>query len=62
MIETDEYNRFGPWVIEISEEDPPSPFFIPYLSRTEPALLSIKIPRKIDRRSAQAGMNLYDYL
>jgi len=57
-----EYDRFGPWVIEISEVDPPPPLFLPYLTRTEEPLLSIKIPRKIDRRDAQAGMNLYDYL
>jgi len=57
-----EYDRFGPWIIEISEEDPPPPLFRPYLTREETALFSIKIPRKIDRRDAQPGMNLYDYM
>lgn len=57
-----EYDRFGPWVIEISALDPPPPLFLPYLTRAEEPLLSLKIPRKIDRRDAQAGMNLYDYL
>jgi len=57
-----EYDRFGPWVIEISDEDPPPPIFLPYLTREETPLLSVKIPRKIERRNANPGMNLYDYL
>lgn len=57
-----EYDRFGPWVVEISEADPPPPLFLPYLTREETLLLSIKIPRKIDRRDARPGMNLYDYV
>lgn len=57
-----EYDRFGPWVLEISEEDPPPPLFVPYLNRTEEPLTSIKIPRKIERRIAHPGMNLYDYM
>ena len=57
-----EYDRFGPWVLEISDEDPPPPLFEPYLTRTEPALLSLKIPRKIARRDAHPGMDLYDYV
>lgn len=57
-----EYDRFGPWVIEISELDPPPPLFQPYLTREDVPLLSIKIPRKIDRRDAHPGMNLYDYV
>lgn len=57
-----EYDRFGPWVIEISELDPPPPLFLPYLTREEEPLFSIKIPRKIDRRDAHPGMNLYDFM
>ncbi len=57
-----EYDRFGPWVIRISEEDPPPARFVPYLTRDEPALLSVKIPRKIARRDAHPGMDLYDYV
>ena len=57
-----EYDRFGPWAIEISEEDPPPPLFVPYLTRDEEPLLSVKIPRNIERRNAHPGMNLYDYL
>ncbi len=57
-----EYDRFGPWVLEISEEDPPPPLFLPYLTREETPLFSVKIPRKIERRDASPGMNLYDYM
>lgn len=62
MMRDPEYDRFGPWIIEISELDPPPPLFLPYLTREETALLSIKIPRKIERRKAYPGMNMYDYL
>jgi hypothetical protein len=57
-----EYDRFGPWVIEISTEDPPPPLFLPYLTRAEPALLGVKVPRRIERRNARPGMDLYDWL
>ena len=57
-----EYDRFGPWVVEISDEDPPPPLFVPHLSRTDTPLLSVKIPRVISRRDARPGMDLYDYL
>lgn len=57
-----EYDRFGPWVVEISEVGPLPCLFLPYLTREETPLLSIKIPRKIDRQNARPGMNLYDYV
>jgi hypothetical protein len=57
-----EYDRFGPWAIETSADDPPPPLFQPYLTRPEPPLLSIKIPRPVERRDARPGMDLYDYL
>jgi hypothetical protein len=57
-----EYDRFGPWAIEVSADDPPPPLFVPYLTRAEPPLLSIKMPRHIERRDARPGMDLYDSL
>jgi hypothetical protein len=57
-----EYDRFGPWAFEISAEDPPPPLFLPYLTRSDPALLSIKLPRRIDRQEARPGMDLYDHV
>lgn len=58
-----EYDRFGPWILEISEDDPvPSLFESKMPNRAEDPLLSIKIPRKIDRINAKPGMQLYDYV
>ena len=36
-----EYDRFGPWVIEIGDEDPPPPLFVPHLTRSEAPLLGL---------------------
>lgn len=57
-----EYAGFGPWAIEISDEDPPPPLFASYLTRSETPLLSVKIPRHLERRQARPGMDLYDHL
>ena len=57
-----EYDRFGPWVLAISDDDPPPALFLSHPRRTEAALLTIKIPRRIERRKARPGMNLYDYV
>lgn len=57
-----EYDRFGPWALEICDEDPAPPLFAAHLTRADEALLSIKIPRKIARRDAHPGMDLYDYV
>lgn len=55
-----EYDRFGPWALQISDEDPPPPLFEPHLRAFETPLLAVKIPRRIERRDAQPGMDLYD--
>lgn len=57
-----EYDRFGPWVVQISADDPVPALFEPHLARQETPLLAIKIPRKIARREAHPGMDLYDYV
>jgi hypothetical protein len=57
-----EYDRFGPWVLRVSRDDPPPPLFLPYLTRPEEPLLALKVPRHIERRNAHPGMDLYDYL
>jgi hypothetical protein len=57
-----EYDRFGPWVVEIDAEDPPPPIFEPHLTRADEALLQVKVPRKIARRDAHPGMDLYDFV
>jgi len=57
-----EYDRFGPWVLEINDEDPAPPIFEPHLTHAHEALLQVKVPRKIARRDAHPGMDLYDYV
>jgi len=57
-----EYDRFGPWILEISEADPLPPLFVPAMTRTEEPLFCIKIPRPMDRRDLSPGMNMYDYV
>lgn len=57
-----EYDRFGPWIYEISEQDPLPPLFENYNNRKDKSLLTIKIPRAIDRANAHPKMNLYDYV
>lgn len=57
-----EYDRFGPWVLEITADDPPPPLFEPHLGRGRTPLLAVKVPRKLARRDAHPGMDLYDYM
>jgi hypothetical protein len=57
-----EYDRFGPWVIEISDDDPVPPLFAGHVSEASDVILSIKVPRKVARRDAAPGMDLYDYV
>lgn len=57
-----EYDAFGPWIYEIDEEhEIPKVFRDCYSEREEPLIL-FKVPRNIDRRDANAHMDLYDYL
>ncbi|MBI9101329.1 MAG: hypothetical protein JEY99_02860 [Spirochaetales bacterium] len=57
-----EYDRFGPWVFEISDDDPVPPIFQSFADTKAPSILSFKVPRPIERRKASPGMDLYDYL
>jgi hypothetical protein len=57
-----EYNAFGPWILEVTEEYPVPPLFLPYYKENKSCLMLIKIPRNIDRRDAKPGMDLYDYV
>jgi hypothetical protein len=57
-----EAERFGPWVVELSDDDPPPRLFAPHLPTLDRPLLAVKIPRRIDRRQARPGMDLYDYV
>lgn len=55
-----EYDAFGPWIIEIKEDDDIPPIFRLYIDKNKEKTYAIKIPRQIDRRNAQPGMDLYD--
>lgn len=57
-----EYDAFGPWIYEINEEHTMPPLFAPYYKQSETPLMLFKIPRKIERRSANPSMDLYDYV
>ncbi len=57
-----EYDRFGPWVFEISDDDPVPPIFQSFVDTSTPSILSFKVPRPIERRKASPGIDLYDYL
>ena len=57
-----EYDRFGPWIFEISDDDPVPPIFQSFVDTSIPSVLSFKIPRPIERRKAKPGMDLYDFL
>jgi len=57
-----EYDRFGPWIHEVTE-----PEDVPRLYRSYPidlsaARLVLKVPRQIARRDATPDMDLYDHL
>ncbi|WP_121257312.1 hypothetical protein [Nocardioides ferulae] len=61
-VETSEYDRFGPWVEEVTTERE-----VPRLFRVHPldlgaARLVLKVPRNIARRDATPSMHLYDHL
>ncbi len=62
IMRNKEYDSFGPWIYEISEDCPIPDQFLKYSVRTEKPLFSIKIPRQIERRKARPGMPLYDYV
>ena len=61
-IELEEYNAFGPWAYEISERYPLPRLFAPFFTDDDNAVIKIKVPREIDRRNAEPGMNFYDYV
>lgn len=60
--QTLEFDHFGPWVLEITPDDPPPPLFRPHLARSEEPLIAVKVPRRIERPNARPGMDLYDHL
>ena len=61
-MKVSEYDAFGPWIYEVTEEHPLPPLFASCISMDEPCLYMFKIPREIERRRATPDMDLYDYV
>lgn len=57
-----EYNAFGPWAYEITAKNPMPRLFEPFFTEDDKAVIKIKIPREIERRNAEPGMDLYDFV
>ena len=57
----EEYNAFGPWIIEIKKTKDIPQFFSNQFE-IESNDYIVKIPREIERRIAKPGMNLYNMI
>lgn len=57
-----EYERFGPWIDEVTDPQDVPPLFRRYLPDPGQSRLVLKVPRDIARRDARPGMDLYDRL
>lgn len=59
---TREYDRFGPWILEVVLDEDIPPIFTAHYPVLDCALEVLKIPRAIERRVANPTMHLYDDL
>ncbi len=57
-----EYDRFGPWIIEIKEASEIPPQFDREKERILEAAKAYKIPVNIERRKLKPGMPMYDFV
>ena len=57
---TSEYDRFGPWIDDVTTPEEVPPLFRDY--PLERARMVLKVPRNISRRNATPDMDLYDHL
>lgn len=57
-----EFDRFGPWIDEVTTPDDVPPLYRDHPLDLAAALLVLKVPRNIARRDATADMDLYDHL
>lgn len=62
MSTTAEYDAFGPWIYEVRTAEEVPRLFRTYPLDLDAAILTIKVPRVIDRRDANPSMDLYDIL
>ena len=54
-----EYDAYGPWVVEVRDEADMSPRFRAFYAEDSGARLLLKFPRKEERRELRPGMDLY---
>lgn len=57
-----EYDLFGPWILEVKEIDEVPDAFLPVYPEGGDIDLAFKIPRHVERRNANPGEDLYDYM
>lgn len=57
-----EFDQFGPWILEIAEDNTVPPLFMPHFSNEDSPILSLMIPRDMEEQELRPGMNLYDYV
>jgi len=60
MSTTAEYDAFGPWIYEIHSEEEIPRLFRGHTIDLDSSLMTIKVPREIERRAANPSMDLYD--
>lgn len=60
MSTTAEYDAFGPWIYEIHSEEEIPRLFRGHAIDLASSLMTIKVPREIERRVANPSMDLYD--
>ncbi|HQY33544.1 MAG TPA: hypothetical protein PLS68_06210 [Actinotalea sp.] len=61
-LRTEEFDAFGPWVLPVRTPAEVPPLFRTHLPDPTGAAVVLKVPRAIERRDADATMNLYDHL
>lgn len=57
-----EYDRFGPWILEIHSEDDIPDLFMSHFQLTDTTVLAFKVPHQIERRKVRPGDPLYDHI
>ncbi len=55
----EEYNAYGPWVVEVKTEADMPPSFRSFYEADKGAKMLLKLPRREERRELRPGMNLY---
>ena len=59
---TSEYDRFGPWIDDVTTPEEMPPLYRDYPLDLARARMVLKVPRNISRRNATPDMDLYDHL